>query len=143
MKQLHQKKSNPVMAEIANTISDSGVSSTEKKVKEEEYSEIVLPQLRRDDPIKMDSNPSYGSYTGQGTNIAVQPNPSYGVNKPNDKITEDYYDYARPTEITNVAIEPNPSYEVATRMGTNTKTTPGSGVIISPNPAYTSVKAKK
>ena len=112
-------------------------------MKEEEYSEIVLPQLRRDDPIKMNSNPSYGSYTGQGTNIAVQPNPSYGVNKPNNKITEDRYDYARPTEITNVAIEPNPSYGVATRMGTNTKTTPGSGVTISPNPAYTSVKAKK
>ena len=112
-------------------------------MKEEEYSKIVLPQLRRDDPIKMDSNPSYGSYTGQGTNISVQPKPSYGVNKSNDKITEDQYDYGRPTEITNVAIEPNPSYEVATRMGTNTKTTPGSGVTISPNPAYTSVKAKK
>ena len=124
------------------TCTTGGVSSTEKKVKDEEYSEIMLPQLHRDDTIKMDSNPSYGSYTGQAPNISVQPNPSYGVNKPNDKITEDQYNYARPTEITNIAMEPNPSYGVATRMGTNTKTAPGSGVTISPNPAYTSVKAK-
>ena len=126
-------------------------SSTEKKQKEEQYSEIMLSQLHRDDSIKMDSNPSYGSYTGQGSNIAIQPNPSYGVNKLNSKITEDQYDYARPTELTkhplrddreDVTIEPNPLYGVATGMGTNTKTTPGSDVTITPNPAYGYVKAK-
>ena len=148
-------------------------SSTEKKQREEQYSEIMLPQLHRDDTIKMDSNPSYGSYTGQGSNIAIRPNPSYGVNKQNNKISEDQYDYARPTELTkhpscddregdvnmesnpsygvirgegmgyDVTIEPNPSYGVATRMGTSTKTTPGSDVTITPNPAYGSVKTKK
>ena len=163
-------------------------------MKEEQYNEIMLPQLHRVDII----NPSYGSYTGQGSSIAIQPNPSYGVNKLNSKITEYQCGYARPTELTkhpshddrddvnmesnpsygvirgeggsnmgcnvtiesnpsygvirgeggsnmgcDVTIEPNPSYGVATRMGTNTKTTPGSDVTITPNPAYGSVKTKK
>jgi len=135
-------------------------NSAEKKTKEEKYSEILLPQLHHENSIKMDSNPSYG--TGKGSDIAIQPNPSYGVNKPNDKITEDQYDYVQPTEITkhndvkmesnpsygvtrgkgnnnmgcDVTVEPNPSYEVA-------KTTSGSDVMITPNPACGSVKTKK
>jgi len=62
------------------------------------YSEITLPQLHNEDAIKMDSNPSYGSYTGQGSNVVMQPNPSYGVNKPNSKITENQYDYVQLTK---------------------------------------------
>ena len=84
----------------------------------------------------MDSNPSYGLYTGQSSNVAVHPNPSYGVSKPNRKIAEDQY------EFTDVTVKPNPSYGVATRMRTNTNTAAGSDVTITPNPAYGSVKAK-
>ena len=141
----------------------------------EKYSEIILPQLHHEDTIKMDSNPSYGSYTRQGSNVVMRPNPSYGVNKPNNKITKDQYDYVQPTELTkhsshddreddvkmesnpsygvirgeggnmgrDVVIEPNPSYGVTTRIGANTKTTPGSDVTITSNPAYDSVNAKK
>jgi len=107
-----------------------GVTSIEKKVREEHiYSE---PQLHHDDTIKMDANPSYGSsYTGQCSNIAIQPNPSYDVSKLN---SEDKYEFS------DVNFEPNPSYDVATRMGTNAKS---SDVTIIPNPAYGSGKTKK
>ncbi|XP_065900139.1 uncharacterized protein [Dysidea avara] len=142
MRHLHQKKSSPVMAGITNKISDGSASSTEKKQKEEQYSEIMLSQLHRDDTIKMDSNPSYGSYTGQGSNIAIQPNPSYGVNKRNNKITEDQYDYARPTELTkhpshddrkdDVNMESNPSYGIIRGEGNNNM---GCDVTIEP-PSY-------
>jgi len=124
------------------------VENTENNTKEEEhyYSEIVLSQIHRDDTIKMDSTLSYESYTGQGCNVAVEPKP-YGMTKPNRKITENQYDYARPTDLTEhvhqlhhdrenyVHMESNPSYGVATRMGT--KATPGS------DPAHGCVKAKK
>ncbi|XP_065900911.1 uncharacterized protein [Dysidea avara] len=163
----HQKKSYPVKAGITSNIYD------EKNTKEEHYSEIVLPQLHRDDTIKMDSNPSYGSYTGQGSNIAIESNQSYGSKKPNRNVTKDQYDYARPTEFTNhpshhdrenhvymepygvirgegnsnmgcdITMESNPSYGVVTRMETNTKTTPGSDVTITTKPAYGNVKTKK
>ena len=53
------------------TIPTGGTISTEKKMKEECYSEIMLPQLHHEDTIKMDSNPSYGSYTGKGSNIST------------------------------------------------------------------------
>ena len=97
----------------------------------------MLPQLHRDDTIKMDSNPSYESYTGQSSNVAVQPNPSYDVSKPNRKIAEDQY------EFNDVAVEPNPSYGVAMTMGTNPKTATDSDVTVTLNPAYGCVKAKK
>ena len=156
------------------TIPTGGTISTEKKVKEEHHSEITLPELYHEDFIKMDSNPSYESYTGKGSNIATQLSPSYS-DKLSNKIIEDQYDYAQPTELIkrsshdgeddvnmesnpsyglirgegnsskghDVAIEPNPSYGVTTRMGPNTKTTPGSDVTITPNPAYGSGKTKK
>jgi len=108
-----------------------GVSSTERKVEEEQCSEMMLPQLHLDDSI---SNPLYETYKGQGSNIATQSNPSYDVNKPNTEIDENQYDYVQSTEFTR-------SYGMTARMGNNTKTTSGSDVTIIPNPAY--VKANK
>ena len=86
----------------------------------------------------MDSNPSYESYTGQDSNIALQPNPSYGVNKPNRNSNKDQYEYMEPipSKEDGVTMQPNQSYGVATRMGTNTKTAPSSDATIMPNPAY-------
>jgi len=108
-----------------------GVTSTEKKVREEQYI-YSEPQLHHDDTIKMDANPSYGSsYTGQRSNIAIQPNPSNDVRKLK---SENKYEFS------DMTFEPNPSYDVATRMGTNAKS---SDVAITPNPAYGSVKTKK
>ena len=138
-----------------------------KSTKEEQYSEIVLPHLRREDTIKMDSNPSY--HMGQGTKVDLQPNPSYGVNKSGSKINDDEYDYVQSTEFAkhhdrgddvnmetnpscrvvkgegnitmghDVIIEPNPSYEISRGMITDTKATPDSDVIITPCPAYDGV----
>jgi len=99
---------------------------------EEKCSEIVLPQI--EDSI---SNPLYETYKGQGSNIAIQSNPSYNMNKPNREIAENQYEYMQTTEFTKR------SYGVTTRMGNNTKTTSGSNVTIIPNPAYDVVKAKK
>jgi len=125
------------------------VENTQNSTKEEEhyYSEIFLSQTHCDDTIKMDSNPSYESYTGQGSNVAVESNLSNGVTKTNQKTTESQYDYPRPTDLTKhmhqshydresyVHMESNPSYGVATRMGT--KATPGS------DPVHGCVETKK
>ena len=88
----------------------------------------------------------------------IQPNPSCGVNKPSNKIAGDQYEYIEPTELTkhsshedredDVKMQPNPSYEVIrgegnSNMGCDTKTTAGSDVNITPNPAYDSVNAIK
>jgi len=154
-----------IISDIYNCITWC-INSTEKKTKEEQYSEIFLPQLHPENSIKMDSNPSYG--TGQGSNIGIQPNPSYGVNKPNNKITEDQYDYVQPTETTkhpsrddredDVKMESNPSYGVTRESNSNVgcdvtiqpnpsygvaKTTSSSDVTLTPNPAYGSVKTKR
>jgi len=118
-----------------------GTSSTEKKVTEENYSEIILTQLYHEDTIKMDSNPSYGSYTGQGSNVTIKPNPYYGVNKPNNKITEDQYDYAvgiikhpsHDDREDNVNMESNPSYGVTRGEGNSNM---GCDITIEPNPSY-------
>ncbi|XP_065883732.1 uncharacterized protein [Dysidea avara] len=130
MRQLHQKRLYTVKAGITNTISDGN----------EIYTEMMLPQLHRDNTIVMGSNPSYGSYTGQGSiqpredDVPMESNPSYGVIRREDNSNMGC----------DVTIEPNPSYGVATRMGTNTRTTSDSDVTITPNPAYcVFVKVKK
>jgi len=89
----------------------------------------------------MDSNPSYGLYTGQCSD-GLQPNPSYYVNKGNSKITEHQYEYVHPTEFKKqpsqhgredaVNIEPNPSYGVLKEEGSSNM---GHDVIIEPNPS--------
>jgi len=101
---------------------------------------ITLPPLHHDDTIKMDSNPSYES---QGSNITLQHDPSYGVNKLNRKLPEYEHDYAQPTEFTkhpsqnnrgdDINMESNPSYGV-TRRGGNSYM--GYDVTIAPNPSY-------
>ncbi|XP_065896410.1 P-selectin-like [Dysidea avara] len=131
----HQNKSYPIKT---NPTSNGG----DKKTKEEQYSEIVLLQLHREDTIRM-NNPSYELYTS--SDVAIQPNPSYGVNKPNSKIAEDQYEYVQPmaTEFTkhpsqhnredDVNMESNPSYGVIKGEGNSNM---GCDVIIKPNPSY-------
>ena len=139
--------------------------ATENKAKEEHYSEIVLPQLHSDGTIKMDSNPSYGSYTEPGSTI------SYGVNKAAKKQTEDQHVYDQPAMHPaqeehytymesnqsheairgennhkagfDVIMESNPSYAVAKRMKTNPKIALGSDAPINPDPVYENIKAKQ
>ena len=89
------------------------------------------------------NNPSYELYTS--SDVAIQPNPSYGVNKPNSKIAEDQYEYVQPmaTEFTkhpsqhnredDVNMESNPSYGVIKGEGNSNM---GCDVIIKPNPSY-------
>ena len=84
----------------------------------------------------MESDAPYRLCTGEGSNVVLS-NPSYDVNKPNKEINENQY------ELIDDTVESNPSYEAATRMKTETKTTPDSNVTIIPNPAYSSVKIKK
>ena len=143
----------------------SSFPTTENKAKEEHYSEIVLPQLDSDGTIKMDSNPSYGSYTEPGSTI------SYGVNKAAKKQTEDQHVYDQPamhpaqeehytymesnqshgvirgesnhkTDF-DVIMESNPSYAVAKRMEINPKIALGSDAPINPDPVYENIKAKQ
>jgi len=110
-------------------------SGEKRTINEEIYSEAMIPQFHCDNAIKMDSNPSYGSYTGQKSNVVIHPNPSYGVNKP---ITVNQYDYVQSTEHLShedrddVKMEPNPSYEVIRGEGGNM----GCVVTIEPNPSY-------
>jgi len=132
-----------------------------KNTKEEQYSKIVLPQLHREDTISV-NNPSYESYIVQGSDVVIQPNPSYDVHKSNP---EDQYEYVHTTEFNkhpsqhdkeddvnmepnpsygvfrgqsnskighDVNIEPNPSYKVATKMKTDTKTSPHSNFATTP-----------
>ena len=105
------------------------VDGVEKNTKEGHYGEITVPQIHRDNTIKMESNPAYGSCTG------LQPNPSYDVNKfPSRNTTEDQYDYAQPTQFSkhlpqgDVNMQSNPSYGVGNNMGDD--------VTIDPNPSY-------
>ena len=114
----------------------------DKNSREEKHSEIMLPQLPHEDTIRMDSNPSYALYIGQGINVDVQPNPSYDVNKPKRHTIEpeDQYDYAQSTELNKypsqncredyISMESNPSY------GITSNSNMGRDVIVEPNPSY-------
>lgn len=115
-----------------NLWTTGGESSTEKNTEETLYSE---PQLRCD--VRMDSNASFGLYTGEGSNVVVLSNPSYDVHKPNTEIDENQY------ELIDDTVEPNPSYGAAIGMKTKTKSTPDSNVTVIPNLAYASVEIKK
>jgi len=101
----------------------------------------MLPQLHREDSIKMDSNPSYELYTGQGSDDVLQPNPSYDVNKASSKTIEDHYEDVQTNEFKknlshhnsredNINMESNPSYG---ELGSSNM---DYDVIIEPNPSY-------
>ncbi|XP_065899208.1 CUB and sushi domain-containing protein 1-like isoform X3 [Dysidea avara] len=98
---------------------------TVKNMKDEQYSEVVAESYC-DNTITENSNPSHQSYTRQGCNVAIQPNPSYGVNQLNSKTITDQYEYTEPLDapLTKaVNMEHNPSYGIAARRGADTETT--------------------
>jgi len=76
-------------------------------------------------PIEFNKSPSHHD---REDDINMESNPSYGMLRGEDNSNTGY----------NVIIEPNPSYKVVTRIGTNTKITPDSDVVTTPNMVYVS-----
>ena len=77
-------------------------------------------------------NSSRGSHTRQSFDVAIQPNPSYGVN---GAVITEQYEYSEPLNALSrkaINMVSNPSYEMATRTSTDSETTAGSDVTIIP-----------
>jgi len=77
-------------------------------------------------------NSSHGSYTRQSLGVAIQPNPSYGVN---GEVIPEQYEYSEPLNALSrkaINMESNPSYEMAARTSTDSETTASCDVTITP-----------
>ena len=87
----------PSIADI--TVSDAEYNTSVKP--DNDYLQIIDPVvlLHTHDVVKMESNPLYGIITtSTNSDVIIQPNPSYGLNKSASVESEDQYGYVQPNE---------------------------------------------